>query len=106
MAKIFVKNLNTAVDALPAQNMLISLMNAEQPIHTICGGHAVCSCCRIRILSGSKGLSPVNEREKFRLDKEELGQDWRLACQTYLLRDISIHLPSSEELPSHCSKKK
>jgi adenylate cyclase len=105
MAKITVDNFNEAVIALPGQNILNSLLHHDQPIHTICGGRARCGCCRIRVLEGERGLSPVNEFEKQRLGADALAEGWRLACQTHMLRDIRIHLPREEELSKHCARK-
>lgn len=105
MPKITIDNLNVTVEALPGRSLLISLLNADQPIHTICGGKAACGCCRIRILEGGAKLSPVNQYEKARLGLEIIEDGWRLACQVHALRDVTIYLPSGEDLDSHCSKK-
>ncbi|MFT5727202.1 MAG: Na+-transporting NADH:ubiquinone oxidoreductase subunit F [Desulforhopalus sp.] len=106
MSKIIIDNLNVTVDALPGRSLLISLLNADQPIHTVCGGKAACGCCRIRILEGGVKLSPVNQYEKARLGLELIKKGWRLTCQVHALRDVSIYLPSGEDLDSHCTKKK
>jgi ferredoxin len=106
MAKITIDNLNATVESLPGRSLLISLLNADQPIHTVCGGKAACGCCRIRILEGAPKLSPVNGYEKARLGLELIKDGWRLACQVHSLRRVVVYLPSGEELDSHCSKKK
>lgn len=106
MAKITIDNLSTTVEALPGRSLLISLLNADQPIHTVCGGKAACGCCRIRILEGGAKLSPENQYEKARLGAEIIKDGYRLACQTHVLRDVTIYLPAAEELDSICSKKK
>lgn len=104
MPKIHIENRNTTIDAVPARSLLISLLTNKQPIHTVCGGKAGCGCCRIKILKGAEKLSPVQESEKNRLDPLLIENGWRLACQTYLLRDITIYIPSATELDSFCSK--
>lgn len=106
MSTIHIQNLQTTIDALPGRSLLISLLNEEQPVHTVCGGKAGCGCCRVKIISGKKKLSPVNEAEKIRLGEELISNGWRLSCQTYLLRDVSIHLPRADELDVTCSKRK
>lgn len=106
MANIIIYNLNVSVEALPGRSLLISLLNADQPIHTVCGGKAACGCCRIGILDGGAGLSPVNQYEKARLGPEIIKDGYRLACQTHILRDVTIYLPVAAELDSICSKKK
>ena len=106
MAEIHIENLKVTIAARPGYSLLTTLQNEDQPIHTVCGGRARCGCCRIRIIAGAKGLSPVNDGEKVRLSAEELAAGWRLACQTHSLRDITIHLPTSEELEPICSKRR
>ncbi len=106
MSKITIDNLNMIVEALPSRSLLISLLNADQPIHTVCGGKAACGCCRIRILKGGVKLSPVNQYEKARLGPEIIEDGWRLACQTHILRDVRIYLPGPDELDFICLKKK
>ena len=105
MAKIIITNLNENIEALPGRSLLISLLNADQPIHTIYGGKAACSCCLIRILEGAPKLSPVNQYEKARLGLELIKDGWRLACQTHVLRDVAIYLPAANELDTISSKK-
>ncbi|MDK9706037.1 MAG: 2Fe-2S iron-sulfur cluster-binding protein [Desulforhopalus sp.] len=106
MAQINIENLQVTIAAQPGRSLLNTLVLEDQPIHTVCGGRARCGCCRIRIVEGKKGISPVNEWEKVRLTAEELAAGWRLACQTHTLRDITIHLPTAEELDPACRKKK
>ena len=105
-AKITISNMNVTVDALPGRSLLISLLQADQPVHTVCGGKAGCGCCRVRIVKGASTLSPINDAEKARLGPEKISDGWRLACQTHMLRDVTIYLPEKEELDSICSKKK
>lgn len=106
MKSIKIDNLNVTVEALPGRSILISLLNADQPIHTVCGGKAACGCCRIRIVEGGEKLSPVNQYEKARLGPEIIKEGYRLACQTHALRNVTIYIPAAEELDSICSKKK
>lgn len=102
---ITITRLQVKVPAIPGHSLLNSLLHAAQPVHTVCGGRAGCGCCRIRIISTTEGISPINERERGRLSSEELAAGWRLACQTHTLRDIVIDLPTADELPDHCSSK-
>lgn len=104
MSKITIKNLAVTIDDQPGQSLLNTLLYEELPIHTICGGRARCGCCRVKILQGMKGCSPVNKYETVRLVPEDIEAGWRLACQLHILRDITIHLPTADELDSECSK--
>lgn len=102
--KITIENFNTTIEALPGMTLLNSLLYDEQPINTACGGKATCGCCRVLIVSDGKGLSPPNEYEKNRISEEERKGGWRLACQTSTLRDVTIYLPTADELGAGCSK--
>lgn len=105
MSKIHIENMGITVDALPGRSLLVSLLNEEQPIHTVCGGKAGCGCCRVKVLQGAEKLSPVNENEERRLGSATIEDGYRLACQTHQLRDVTIYLPKGYELDSICSKK-
>lgn len=105
MSGITIENLSQTIEGRPGMSLLNSLLYEGVHIHTVCGGRARCGCCRVRIISGSKGLSPVNKFERLRLSEDEFAAGWRLACQTYALRDVTIYLPTADELDAECSKK-
>jgi ferredoxin len=100
---IVIDNLAREIPALPGQSLLVSLLHEGQPIHTRCGGRARCGCCRVRIEPGGKGVSPRRPEEEALLGAERSAAGWRLACQTYLLRDVTLSLPSAAELEAKCS---
>ena len=102
---ITVLNHDLEFSCQPAYSLLNNFLINEAPIHTICGGHANCGCCRIKILEGKKGLSQPNQWEIRRLGKDLIAQGWRLSCQTHSLRDLVVHMPTSNELDKKCSKK-
>jgi ferredoxin len=102
--RITIDNLHITIEARPGMTLLNSLLYEEQPIHTVCGGKARCGCCRVRIISDGKGLSPPNDFEKNRLSEQEREEGWRLACQTTTLRDVTIYLPTGDELDRGCKK--
>jgi len=68
----------------------LTLNNIKTP--TKCGGKAICGYCRIKVLSNQKYCNKANDAEKSILNKTEINEGWRLACQLYSLRDISICL--------------
>lgn len=59
-----------------------------------CGGKAICGQCRIQITTGNKTCNPPNAEEKNHFTEQELQKGWRLACQTYCLRDICFCIPA------------
>lgn len=106
MPKVLIANHDLSIDVNPGHSLLNNFLNQDAPIHTVCGGHANCGCCRIRILAGAKGMSPPNQFEVRRLGDELIQDGWRLSCQSYILRDIAVHMPTSEELHPSCSPKR
>lgn len=62
-----------------------------------CGGKAICGRCRVKVLSGHEYCNKAISEENIILTREELKQGWRLACQLYCLKDISIFIPSGIE---------
>lgn len=51
------------------------------PHHSVCGGRARCSTCRVRIIQGMHELSPPDETELATLRAIGADADVRLACQ-------------------------
>jgi ferredoxin len=93
MPFITIQNLNIKVEYNPAISLLNNLLMAKVPIETVCGGRAACGKCRIKVISESnKYLTPVNKAEKNKL-KHLVDEGWRLACQTYALKDVEIYIP-------------
>jgi ferredoxin len=93
--EVFECNLTTSV--------LNVLLRNRFPIHTVCGGRALCG--RDLIREGAQFFSPRREMETRRLAQlakagEPSGDDIRLACQSYVRGDVTIevlHLAGEEE---------
>ena len=75
-----------------AQTLLNNLSLNKIKTPAKCGGKAICGYCRVKVLSDQKYCSKPNNAEKSILNQEEINEGWRLACQLYSLRDISIFL--------------
>lgn len=93
MPNIHIKNQNKSIVFNPPMNLLNNLLIAGVEIDTVCGGKAICGRCRIKMLSPSKYISPMKQAERKRLGDQLIKEGWRLACQTYALRDIEIYIP-------------
>lgn len=106
MHKITIENLDISIQSNPGYSLLNNFLQLDVPIHTICGGNANCGCCRIKILSGTKGMTRPNHLEIRRLGEHLIDEGWRLSCQSYSLRDIVVHIPVSEELDTKCRRAK
>lgn len=81
-----------AVSASPVFSVLNNLVREGVPIRHDCGGKALCGTCRVRVAAGAASLSPVNERERVRLEAVGAGADERLACQAHAIRDVDLEV--------------
>ncbi|MEM3730417.1 MAG: ASKHA domain-containing protein [Candidatus Bathyarchaeia archaeon] len=66
-------------------------------IRSECGGLGLCGKCRV-IVKKTENLSELTEPEKRHLSTFEVGQGYRLACQTKVLGDITVTLPAESYL--------
>jgi ferredoxin len=87
--EVFPCNLTTSI--------LNTLLKNGFPIETICGGRAGCGRDIVRVVSGSRYLSPLREPEARRLaalarEGQPAGPDMRLACQAYVRGDVEIEV--------------
>lgn len=105
MPKIHIQNHKLTIINNPGLSLLNNFLINKCPIHTVCGGRGQCGCCRIKILQGEKGISPINKREIVKLGDKLIAQGWRLSCQTHCLRDITLYMPCVEDLDDFCSEK-
>ncbi|MFW9947038.1 MAG: ASKHA domain-containing protein [Candidatus Odinarchaeota archaeon] len=58
------------------------LTNSGIQIRTLCGGVGRCGKCKLQIKKGTEILNPHSQSEIEILNKTELKEGWRLACQT------------------------
>ncbi len=65
-------------------------------IDSTCGGHGTCKKCKVRIVSGSAELSPVDPRA---FSPDELRNGWRLACRAAAQEDMTIEVPPLQTRP-------
>ncbi len=92
MAIIAIKNDGRRIEANPSRSMLVTLQMHDVPIQTICGGQAGCGKCVVRVLSGSRFISPKTPAEEKRLAAIGADETMRLACQSHPARDIEIEI--------------
>jgi uncharacterized 2Fe-2S/4Fe-4S cluster protein (DUF4445 family) len=73
------------------QSLLDCARQLNVDIVSICGGIGSCGRCKVQIISGQVSKASMDEEAEFSL--RELQDGYRLACQTYLLSDIKVHVP-------------
>jgi uncharacterized 2Fe-2S/4Fe-4S cluster protein (DUF4445 family) len=65
-------------------------------IDSTCGGHGTCKKCKVRVVSGSSEISPVDPRA---FSTDELRSGWRLACRAATLEDLTVEVPPLQTRP-------
>ncbi len=60
-------------------------------ISSICGGKGTCGTCRVQVTNGMVSAPTPKEVEEF--TPQELGDGWRLACQTIPISDCQVVIP-------------
>ncbi len=65
-------------------------------IDSTCGGHGTCKKCKVRVVSGSAEISPVDPRA---FSTDELRNGWRLACRAAAQEDLTIEVPPLQTRP-------
>jgi class 3 adenylate cyclase/hemoglobin-like flavoprotein len=83
--------INREVEFTPqGQSLLdISLQNQIMHMHE-CGGHGICTTCRVRVMDGIGNLSPKTEYEKASSHARKWDPSIRLACQARPKGDVSL----------------
>ncbi len=88
------------VRTLSGVSLIEAAAQAGFVVDAPCGGAGTCGKCRVRFERGAP--EPV-ETEQARLSSQELEEGIRLACQTRLYADATVHVPSTS-LFGRCSQ--
>lgn len=73
------------------QSLLDCARQLSVDLVSICGGIGNCEHCKVQIISGQVTRPTLEEEAS--LNKSELEQGYRLACQTFPLSDVKLHVP-------------
>jgi uncharacterized 2Fe-2S/4Fe-4S cluster protein (DUF4445 family) len=60
-----------------------------------CGGKGTCGNCKVKLLSGEL---PVDSVQQKKIDKLQLGSEWRLACYCKAETDITLEISQFENI--------
>ena len=66
-------------------------------IRSECGGKGLCGKCRV-VVKSPKALSDLTKAEKKYLSKSEIESGYRLACQSKILKSVTIIIPPESKL--------
>ncbi len=75
----------------PGATLLEAAQRAGVGLTAICGGEGSCGRCIVRVMRGQ--VSPPTDIEQAELGRDQTAAGWRLACQTTISSDTSIHIP-------------
>lgn len=64
-----------------------------------CGAKGRCTTCKMVVIDGAEHLNEFTKAELKYIDRGELGQNERLACQAIASGDIIIRVPRAGKLP-------
>ena len=117
MASIYIRNSNRTIQTNPAISVLNNLLRKGVSISHQCGGKAICGTCRIKIIENIHNVSPLQEREKNKLEFIAAGNtpggnplsapaDVRLACQSYVVGHVGIKILARGSRPKEDEPKK
>jgi len=73
------------------RSLLESARQLNVDLVSICGGIGNCERCKVQVIAGQVTKPTLEEQAS--LSKSELDQGYRLACQTYPLSDVKLHVP-------------
>jgi len=85
----FITNGGKVVTAPENSNLLRVSLREKGGIPFKCGG-GLCGTCRCRIEQGIENTDAVKAKERNHLTEEDLGNGYRMACQTFFSGDVSV----------------
>ena len=65
-------------------------------IDSTCGGYGTCKKCKVRVLSGTVPVGPIDPRA---FTGTELADGWRLACRALARDDLVVEVPPLQTRP-------
>lgn len=73
------------------QSLLECARQLSVDLVSLCGGIGSCEHCKVQVIAGQ--VSKITLEEEASLSKKELEQGYRMACMTYPLGDVKLHVP-------------
>ena len=74
----------------PGTTLLGALASKAVFLPSACGGGGTCAMCRCRVLEGGGECLPT---ETNHLNRKEVAEQWRLACQVKVNQDMRLQVP-------------
>jgi 2Fe-2S ferredoxin len=70
--------------------LLDAARSAGLPVAQSCGGFAICSWCKMRIIAGGESLSEIGPPEERLIRRQKFAPDERASCQAEVLGDVTV----------------
>ncbi len=90
MPQIHFKKNRPPLDVALGENLMKTLLDAGVPVASSCQGVGVCGKCKIQVIEGWANLSKPTDDELFLMEKNNIGKNFRISCQSIVLGDITI----------------
>ena len=74
----------------PGGTLLTALATNALFLPSACGGGGTCALCRCQVLDGGGDVLPT---ETNHLNRKEVAEHWRLACQVKVRQDMELRVP-------------
>lgn len=71
-------------------SLLTTLTSNDILLPSACGGGGTCGMCHVQVLDGAGDVLPT---EKGHLNRKQIKDHWRLACQVKVKENMKIHVP-------------
>lgn len=84
-----------SIPLIEGMSLYYALQNERIKVSAPCAGNGTCGACKVKLLKG--GLS-VTDKDRMYLSEAEIGEGWRLACQSYPKEDCAIYVPTEQFL--------
>jgi adenylate cyclase len=78
------------VECGPSEAILRAALRHGIPFTHACGGNAICSTCRVVVVSGSAACRDRTPKERAIAERLGFSAEFRLACQTRVSGDVTV----------------
>lgn len=86
-------NENRTIFARPGVSLLQALKENNIFLPSACGGRGICGLCRLRVPEGAS--ENLTQPELIHLDADEQKNNFRLACQVQVRKNLRVFIPES-----------
>ncbi len=84
------------------ESLLDAALRVGADLASLCGGKGYCGKCQVMIIQGLEKVNAVTELERKHISEEKINLNFRIACQTKVLGDVTVKIPEE----SRTSKQK